>query len=304
MTKKDVLFWTLMAIFIATAIVALGGMVGVVPVKEGCMKWLMGGFLGETVGAVVALVKRTNFFDDHEKSEVAQQVKGNTPEQVQKEIKSDKMPEERTIEKVKAAGLKGPSSAEEYFETLDKLKGRFAEKSNYIEIVKGSEITWVCVVVEASRSSDNTGSITLRTRDTNIVSAVYLNVPNSCLLRALSLRTGDYIRFTCKLDNGISCAPHLKADDFELVDKEAWGLPKKETADENVVTEPPFCFKIMGEKRQGPFCMKCHILDNTKLVPLSPWGKGQWKCQVCDTMFYDKDYVKPKAKAPRYKIQH
>lgn len=304
MTKKDVLFWTLMAIFIATAIVALGGMVGVVPVKEGCMGWLMTGFLGESVGAVVALVKKTNFFDDHEKKEVAQQAKVNTPDQVQPKIESDKMPEGRTIEKVKTTELKGPQSAEEYFETLDKLRNRFAEKSNYIESVKGSEITWVCVVVEASRSGDNTGSITLRTRDNNIVNTVFLNVPNSSLPRALSLQPGDYIRFTCKLDNGISCAPHLKADDFELVDKEAWALPKKDTSEGTVVFEPPLCFKVVDAKRQGPFCMKCHILDNTKLVPLSPWGKGQWKCQVCDTMFYDKDYVKPKARGPRYKVQH
>jgi ribosomal protein L37AE/L43A len=104
----------------------------------------------------------------------------------------------------------------------------------------------------------------------------------------LSLQKGDYIRFRCQLDNGIYCAPHLKADDFELADKEEWALPKVEK--ENVVFESPYCFKVTGNKREGPFCMKCHILDSKKLVPLSPWGRGQWKCQVCDTMFYGKDF--------------
>jgi len=222
MIKKEVLFWTFMSIYIAVAIISMGVLTGFMQVNAEFQNWLLAVFLTQSVGAVVAVFHKVNFFGE---------IKIDKSEQVQPypRIETDPITIKASVEtstSESAINEEGPASAEEYFEMLDKLSDRFAEKANYIERVRGTMITWVCVVVESSKSYGGKGTIWLRTRDKDIANVIYLEVTRSCLTRALALQKGDYIRFTSHLDNGIWCAPHLKVDDFELVCKEEWALPK------------------------------------------------------------------------------
>lgn len=60
---KKHLFYTFLVIFIATAIVTLLGITGIIDIKEGYLTPLVAAFLIELGGAVIAIFKGTNFFE-------------------------------------------------------------------------------------------------------------------------------------------------------------------------------------------------------------------------------------------------
>jgi hypothetical protein len=60
--RLEVLFYTFIAIFVATAVVTLLGVVGVIAIPPPQLNVLLGAFLVELAGAVVALFRRTDFF--------------------------------------------------------------------------------------------------------------------------------------------------------------------------------------------------------------------------------------------------
>jgi hypothetical protein len=61
--RQAFLFYVFMAIFLVTAIVTLLGVTGVVTIPETQLNMLLGAFLVELAGAVVALYRRTDFFE-------------------------------------------------------------------------------------------------------------------------------------------------------------------------------------------------------------------------------------------------
>jgi hypothetical protein len=61
--RQTFLFYSFMVIFIITAIVTLLGVTGVVTIPETQLNMLLGAFLVELAGAVVALYRRTDFFE-------------------------------------------------------------------------------------------------------------------------------------------------------------------------------------------------------------------------------------------------
>jgi len=56
------MFYTFLAIFAATAIVTLLGILCIVPIEQENLRWLLGAFLIELAGAVVALFRGAPFF--------------------------------------------------------------------------------------------------------------------------------------------------------------------------------------------------------------------------------------------------
>jgi hypothetical protein len=64
---KKHLFYTFLAIFVATAIVTLLGVTGVLRIADGYLTALVGAFLIESAGAVVAMFRTAEFFTDDEK---------------------------------------------------------------------------------------------------------------------------------------------------------------------------------------------------------------------------------------------
>lgn len=60
--RQAVLFYSFIAIFIVTAVVTLLGVVGAIDIPTTQLNMLLGAFLLELAGAVVALYRRTDFF--------------------------------------------------------------------------------------------------------------------------------------------------------------------------------------------------------------------------------------------------
>ncbi len=60
--RQAILFYSFMLIFVITAILTLLGVVSIVPIKEVHLNMLLGAFLVELAGAVIALYKKTDFF--------------------------------------------------------------------------------------------------------------------------------------------------------------------------------------------------------------------------------------------------
>ena len=60
--RLNALFYTFLAIFAATAIVTLLGILRIVPIEQENLRWLLGAFLIELAGAVVALFRGAPFF--------------------------------------------------------------------------------------------------------------------------------------------------------------------------------------------------------------------------------------------------
>jgi hypothetical protein len=60
--RLPALFYTFLIIFVVTSAVTLLGVLGIVPIREAYLNALLGAFLIELAGAVVALFKRTDFF--------------------------------------------------------------------------------------------------------------------------------------------------------------------------------------------------------------------------------------------------
>lgn len=60
--RLNLLFYTFLAIFIATALVTLLGLIGAVSIPSVQLSLLVGAFFVELAGAVIALFRRTDFF--------------------------------------------------------------------------------------------------------------------------------------------------------------------------------------------------------------------------------------------------
>jgi hypothetical protein len=64
--RLDALFYTFLVIFAATAVVTLLGVVKVLPIEQENLRWLLGAFLIELAGAVIALFRGAPFFSKDE----------------------------------------------------------------------------------------------------------------------------------------------------------------------------------------------------------------------------------------------
>ena len=66
-------------------------------------------------------------------------------------------------------------------------------------------------------------------------------------------------------------------------------LEAKLSEKEKINFEPPFYYKIEGDKKDGPFCQKCYDSD-TKLIRLQDMKKGAWQCVACNNNFFEDSY--------------
>lgn len=64
MTKKNVLFCTVLSIFFGTAVVTLLGLSQIIAVKDNHLNWLLTTLIAQVVVAVISLFKGTNFFEE------------------------------------------------------------------------------------------------------------------------------------------------------------------------------------------------------------------------------------------------
>lgn len=82
---KEVLFYVFLAIFVATAIITILGVIRKVDIKPNHLNVLFSALIIELVGSVIGLYKVTNFFDDE--SQFVRFVKANQQEYIWKNAK-------------------------------------------------------------------------------------------------------------------------------------------------------------------------------------------------------------------------
>lgn len=64
MNKKSILFYTVLAIFLGSAVVTLLGISQVIDIKDEYQKWLLTTLIGQVVVAVISLFKGADFFEE------------------------------------------------------------------------------------------------------------------------------------------------------------------------------------------------------------------------------------------------
>lgn len=212
MTKKDILFYTFLSIFIVTAIITFLGVLNLVQIKEGYLDTLFGVVLCESVGVVIALFRNANFFENQKPILCSETIMPSATREPKHEICMSTVEEKASLRTQKI----GPASAQEYFDTLDKFSNRFAEQSEFIASIHGSVINWRGAVCSVTRYSDGSANICLSASNLVPCNYFYLKIPSSCSARALALHQGDVIFFTTTLDTSIPASPHLQAETFKL----------------------------------------------------------------------------------------
>lgn len=151
MKKKSVLFYSVLTVFLGTAIVTVLGIAGIMHVKPEHISYLLPTLIGQVIVAVITLFKGTNFFDDE--SEEIKRLKTELSE-IRKN-KSDNDLEQKDIDKcetcqnylqeiadlkTKVEGYNSLSSAlkgmlsHERAVSLGEIEERFKEKYSDIEI--------------------------------------------------------------------------------------------------------------------------------------------------------------------------
>ena len=87
---------------------------------------------------------------------------------------------------------------------------------------------------------------------------------------------------------------------FELLEKdqEIDNLKNLLNTKESVVWEKPYYWKMVDDKKDGPFCQKCYDSES-KLIRLQGGGTNYWRCQQCNSSVADTNYVRPQIKRTR-----
>lgn len=112
--------------------------------------------------------------------------------------------------KLKPANL----SLEEYFRRIKTLEDRFLEKAEFVESIKGTQVSWKAIVDSVGRSHSGTVTISLSSLSKDLFAIVCAHLPQEFETKAFSLRKGDKV-----IVEGI-----LKLDAINMPDIEATSL--------------------------------------------------------------------------------
>jgi hypothetical protein len=83
-------------------------------------------------------------------------------------------------------------------------------------------------------------------------------------------------------------ALELQEENFDLKEK----VKKLEEAinfKESVKWEKPHYFIVNGEKKDGPYCQKCHDADE-KMIRLQNGTNDFWECKQCNSKYKGQNY--------------
>jgi len=230
-TRKDILFSVFISVFCVFALIAVLGVLKLVSIDAFYLNALFSAIILDLIAAVIFVFKNTDFFGEtkHPQPTITVVPKTTTEQQTSEQQLLTKGDPEIPNEEL------GPSTPQEYFDTLKLLEKRFAEHEDYISRMNGKTIHWKCYVCSVTGCYKGGASITLNPNGAEAtINVIYLQVPKECRERAFRLSPGDLISFKCKLNTRISCAPHLEADDFK---REEYAKPQQQpTPLDNVVT--------------------------------------------------------------------
>lgn len=208
MNKKDILFYTFLLIFVVTAVITLLGIVQVLTIKPGYLNTLVGVFVVEIAGAVIALFRRVDFFPDE------------TPREVTESTQSEKTSKGVYDRSIPEAPRQSDLSEDEYFQRYAELEDRFHEQEDFAREMNGQIVTWTGFVNSVSTCCDRYISIQLETSQEVLSNLIHLSVSHEFEAKAFALRKGDRITATGILDTShMPKNPSIKCSTFELTGK-------------------------------------------------------------------------------------
>lgn len=187
---KKHLFYTFLGIFVATAIVTLLGITKVLIIDDKYLMPLVTALLIELVGAVVAMYKGTNFFDDENKDEgkvFREEIKPKTDSQ-DNEIDSY-APKPYKILKDLDTKSATPIDMAEFFDRVESVKDRFKEKKKLYKELHESYVSYTGTVYTVN---DSDGWVNIVTENSSI-SFVIIWLPIKQEAEAYSLHKGDVV---------------------------------------------------------------------------------------------------------------
>ena len=87
---------------------------------------------------------------------------------------------------------------------------------------------------------------------------------------------------------------HLSLREANLqLQEENNDLKKQLELEHQIQYEPPYYWKLVEGKKDGPYCQQCKDKDQ-KLIRLQNTGAtGAWSCLSCEAFYTDDNYVEP-----------
>lgn len=211
MSKKDILFYTFLIIFILTAVITMLGIIDVVKVREDYLNTLVAVFVVELAGAVIAIFRQVDFFSEIESARESHNAKGVLVPSGRDRAKKELEREAQQSKKI------SDISAEQYFSKLKELDGRFAEEEEFEASLNDSLVEWFGFVNSVSMRNDEV-MIQLKCKDEMSANVMHLFLPEQARTRALSLRKGDKISFNGVIKVGpTQICPSISGKTFEIM---------------------------------------------------------------------------------------
>jgi len=131
-------------------------------------------------------------------------------------IKPDKS-KQKSIEKKDIQLKSSNMSLGEYFHRLKALKNRFLEKTEFIESINGSHVSWKATVKSVSRDNDSGIVLHLKPLETDLVVLyVVAQLPPEFETKAFSLRKGDKVIVEGILNLYLEQIPMIKTDSLNV----------------------------------------------------------------------------------------
>lgn len=107
-------------------------------------------------------------------------------------------------------------SLEEYFQRIESLKNRFLEKTEFIDSIKGTQVSWQATVSNVTRSHGGKVTICLRSLSGNLHMLALAHLPQEFETKAFSLREGDNVLIEGILTTETAGIPDIEANSLKV----------------------------------------------------------------------------------------
>ena len=122
-------------------------------------------------------------------------------------------PTQKKDSQLKSANL----SLEEYCQRMESLEDRFLEKTEFIESIKGAQVSWQAIVEGVSGSHNGKVTITLGSLNEVFYVKVFAYLPQEFETKTFSLRKGDKVVVEGILGLDTPRMPDIKANSLKVL---------------------------------------------------------------------------------------
>jgi len=132
------------------------------------------------------------------------------------QVEEKVLPHLESVEK-KDIQLKSSNiSLEEYFQRRKALEDRFLEKTEFIESLNGSHVSWKATVESVDSGYAEKTTLTLMSLSADLFAAIFAHLPPEFKTKAFSLRKGDKVIVEGILDLSAPMSPRIEADSLNV----------------------------------------------------------------------------------------